>query len=496
MVSQRLKIIKNGCHGMKIVHVCTEFFPLIKTGGLADVIGALPLAQRQQGLDARLLMPGFPALMSGVSDLVTVYQSSTFAGDIRLLLGHYNQLPIYLIDAPTLYQRPGNPYMDDSMEDYSDNYLRFALLAWVSCQLAKGIDKGWQPDIVHAHDWHAGLAGAYLAESDYPARCLFTVHNLAYQGLFSYQCLDKIGLPARLFQAQGLEFYGQISYLKAGLYYADHVTTVSPTYAEEICTSAYGCGLEGILQERHLQGRLSGILNGLDDTVWNPADDLFIAHQFHPKNLANKRKNKAIFQRDCQFNVDDKALLFGVVSRITPQKGLDLILQILPELAEHNAQFVLLGRGDIEMEKAFQSLAERYPDQIKVILAYDEVLSHQIMAAADVIMVPSRFEPCGLTQLYALKYGALPLVRATGGLADTVFDCSLENLMDNTANGFVFQNPTLEALYGAVRRALALWQQPKNWQKIQRRNMQVNQSWLRAADAYSLLYQHIVSPHI
>lgn len=477
---------------MKIIHVCTEFFPLIKTGGLADVTGALPLTQRRNGLDVRLLMPGFPALIDNVAEQKIIAECQTFAGKVSIVLGHYQSLPIYLIDAPSLYQRPGNPYLNNQQVDYEDNFLRFALLSWISCELAKGLDPDWKPEVVHAHDWHAGLAGAYLAQNNYPARCLFTIHNLAYQGLFGFDCLEKVGLPISFFQSQGLEFYGLVSYLKAGLFYSDRVTTVSPTYAKEICHSEFGYGLEGLLQEKQLQGKLTGILNGIDENIWDPATDEYITFPYHDKNLANKRRNKTQLQTEHHLDIDEKAVLFGAVSRLTSQKGLDLLLAVLPNLVEQNGQFILLGSGDKEIENAFQSLADRYPGQIKIVLGYSEALSHQIMAGADVITVPSRFEPCGLTQLYALKYGALPLVRSTGGLADTVFDCSLENLADESANGFVFYEPTSEALFSAIRRAFALWQQPKNWQKIQRRNMRQSRNWDNAAIEYADLYQQIL----
>lgn len=477
---------------MKIIHVCTEFFPLIKTGGLADVTGALPLAQRQNGLDVRILMPGFPALMDNIADLKFIARCDTFAGQIRLLLGHYQELPVYLIDAPKLYHRPGSPYSDANRIDYPDNHLRFALLSWIGCQLAKGLDPQWRPELVHGHDWHAGLTGAYLAQNHYPARSLFTVHNLAYQGLFPADYLETLQLPEHAYHQQGLEFYGQISYIKSGLFYADHITTVSPTYAMEICQSDFGQGLDGLLQEKRQQGKLSGILNGIDYNVWDPATDKHIAFNYHSKNLANKRRNKAELQSESNLDIDEKALLFACVSRITSQKGLDLLLAALPHLFAQKGQFVLLGSGDLEMEKAFSSLAERYPGQMKITLGYDDPLSHRIMAGADVIMVPSRFEPCGLTQLYALKYGALPLVRATGGLADTVSDCTLENMADDTASGFVFQHSTIEDLDKAIRRAFALWRQPKIWQKMQRRNMLQQLDWQKAAMQYSDLYQHML----
>lgn len=475
----------------KLLHICAEFFPLLKTGGLADVTGTLPLAQQESGYQVRLLMPGFPVLKQQVSDLKPLITVDTFAGQITLLLGHYQTLPIYLIDAPELYQRDGNPYYDDDCIDYEDNYLRFALLGWIGCELAKGLDSRWQPDVIHAHDWHAGLACAYLAANDYPARCVFTVHNLAYQGLFPKNHFAQLQLPPSFFQQEGLEFYDQLSYLKAGLYYADHVTTVSPTYAREICQPEFGCGLEGLLKTKANQGKLSGILNAIDEHVWDPATDEHLSLHYQAKNLANKKRNKALLQAKFKLLVDEKQLLFVAVSRITAQKGLDLLLPILPSLLENGGQFILLGQGDHHLEAEFAELAKRYPNKMKVIFHYDEALAHQIVAAGDVILVPSRFEPCGLTQMYGLRYGCLPLVRATGGLADTIIDCSLENLADHSANGFVFQQPNTQELKKAIQRAFALWQKPKLWQTIQRQNMQQHRSWLVAANEYHLIYQHI-----
>lgn len=477
---------------MKVMHVCTEFFPLLKTGGLADVSGALPLAQQQSDIDVRLLMPGFPALLAGVTDIQTIAECHTFAGPVTLLLAKYQTLPIYLIDAPDLFQREGGPYNDKNSIDFADNYLRFAVFGWIACQLAKGLDPEWQPDIVHAHDWHAGLACAYLAADNYPAKCLFTIHNLAYQGVFPADCLQQLQLPDEFFSVQGLEFYGQISYLKAGIFYAHHVTTVSPTYANEITQEEYGCGLDGLLRDRLAQGRLSGILNAIDENVWDPAIDMLLQFNYSEQKLAGKQKNKIHLQNELGLIPEAKTLLFAAVSRLTSQKGLDLLLQTLPRIPETDSQFILLGNGDADLERDFQALADQYPDRIKVILGYNENLSHRIMAAADVIMVPSRFEPCGLTQLYALKYGALPLVRATGGLVDTVDDCSLENIADGSASGFVFQNSHPDDLDRAIRRAFALWQRPKTWREIQRNNMRQNRSWLAPAADYSALYQRLL----
>lgn len=438
---------------MQVLHVCSEMFPLLKTGGLADVIGALPAAQIADGVDARVLLPAFPDIRRGVTDAQVVSRRDTFAGHITLLFGHYNGVGIYLIDAPHLYDRPGSPYHDTNLFAYTDNVLRFALLGWVGAEMASGLDPFWRPDVVHAHDWHAGLAPAYLAARGRPAKSVFTVHNLAYQGMFYAHHMNDIQLPWSFFNIHGLEFNGQISFLKAGLYYADHITAVSPTYAREITEPQFAYGMEGLLQQRHREGRLSGVLNGVDEKIWSPETDLLLASRYTRDTLEDKAENKRQLQIAMGLKVDDKVPLFAVVSRLTSQKGLDLVLEALPGLLEQGGQLALLG--------------------------------------ADVILVPSRFEPCGLTQLYGLKYGTLPLVRRTGGLADTVSDCSLENLADGVASGFVFEDSNAWSLLRAIRRAFVLWSRPSLWRFVQRQAMAMDFSWQVAAKSYRELYYRL-----
>lgn len=439
---------------MQVLHVCSEMFPLLKTGGLADVIGALPAAQIAEGIDTRVLLPAFPDIRRGVVDAQVVTRRDTFAGRITLLYGHFNGVGIYLIDAPHLYDRPGSPYHDTNQHAYTDNVLRFALLGWVGSEMASGLDPFWRPDVVHAHDWHAGLTPAYLAARGRPAKSVFTVHNLAYQGMFYSWHMNDIELPWSFYNMHGLEFNGQISFLKAGLYYADHITAVSPTYAREITEPQYAYGMEGLLRQRHHEGRLSGILNGVDDGIWSPQNDLLLPMRYDRDTLEEKAENKRQLQIAMGLKVDDKAPLFAVVSRLTSQKGLDLVLEALPGLLEQGGQLALLG--------------------------------------ADVILVPSRFEPCGLTQLYGLKYGTLPLVRRTGGLADTVSDSSLENLADGLATGFVFEDSNALSLLRAIRRAFVLWSRPSLWRYVQRQAMNMDFSWQVAANSYRELYQRLM----
>lgn len=323
---------------MQVLHVCSEMFPLLKTGGLADVLGALPAAQIAGGVDTRVLLPAFPDIRRGIPDAKVVTRRETFAGRITLLFGHYNGVGIYLIDAPHLYDRPGSPYHDTNLYAYTDNVLRFALLGWVGAEMAVGLDPFWRPNVVHAHDWHAGLAPAYLAAKGHPAKSVFTVHNLAYQGMYYAHHMNDIDLPWSFFNMHGLEFNGQISFLKAGLYYADHITAVSPTYAREITQPEFGYGMEGLLQQRHREGRLSGILNGVDEQIWNPETDLLLAARYGRDSVEDKAENKRQLQIAMGLKVNDKVPLFAVVSRLTSQKGLDLVLEALPGLLEQGGQ--------------------------------------------------------------------------------------------------------------------------------------------------------------
>ena len=477
---------------MQVLHVCSELFPLLKTGGLADVVGALPQAQIAEGMDARVLIPAYPDLRKGIPDTEIVAELQTFAGPVRLLFGQFNGVGIYLIDAPGLYERPGSPYHDTSQFAYVDNYLRFALLGWMGAELASGLDIHWQPDVVHAHDWHAGLTCAYIAARGRPAKTVVTAHNLAYQGVFNARHLDEIQIPRAFFDMHGLEFYGQISYLKAGLFFADHITAVSPTYALEITRPEFGYGMESLLEQRLKEGRLSGILNGVDPGIWDPAHDLLLTARYDRETLESKAENKRQLQIAMGLKIDEKAPVFCVISRLTKQKGLDLVLEALPGLLAQGGQLVLLGQGDAELQQGFLAAAAEHPGSVGVQIGYHEAFSHRIVGGADVIMVPSRFEPCGLTQLYGLKYGTLPLVRRTGGLADTVQDSSLENLADGVASGFSFEDSNAWSLLRAIRRAFVLWSRPSLWRYVQRQAMGMDFSWQVAAQAYRDLYQRLL----
>ncbi|MEO6409014.1 MAG: glycogen synthase GlgA [Burkholderiaceae bacterium] len=478
---------------MKVLHVGAEIFPLVKTGGLADVMGALPQALQAQGAQVRLLLPGLPAIADAVLHQKQVAEIGPAfgAGRITLRLGQmpYSHLPAYVVDAPYLYRREGSPYQASDGSEWGDNVQRFALLGWAGAHLAAGeLDPQWTPDLLHAHDWHAAMACAYLAAHP-PARTatVFTVHNLAYQGVFAPGDFALLGLPSRFMAASGLEYHHQLSFMKAGLKFAQRITTVSPTHAAEIATSDFGFGLDGVIRGRG--DAVSGILNGIDTGVWDPQHDSALAASYSADERAGKAACKADLQRSLGLDVDPAAPLFGVVSRLTAQKGLDLVLAALPEMLSTGAQLALLGSGDAALESAYRKAALAQPRRVAVRIGYDEVHSHRLIAGCDVILVPSRFEPCGLTQLYGLRYGTLPLVRRVGGLADTVVDA---DAVDAGATGFVFDAATPAALALAMRRAVSAHRQPARWQELVGNAMSRDFSWRESARRYIDLYRALV----
>ena len=478
---------------MKVLHVCSELYPLLKTGGLADVMGSLPFAQKEIGIDARILLPAYPAISAGIPQTDVVAEFDNFAGHIVLRYGEYEGIGIYLIDAPHLYAREGNPYHDAGYADYADNYKLFALLGKVGAELAAGLDGFWRAEVVHSHDWHAGLAAAYLFNEGRPAKSVFTIHNLAYQGQFNSSHLTEIGLPESMFRMHGLELFGQISYLKAGVYYSDAVTAVSPTYAGEITTPEFAYGLQGLLSAQYREGRLVGILNGVDEKIWHPDSDQYIRHAYRAEDMGGKEKNKAELQAYFNLPQQADALLFVMITRLTEQKGVDLLLESADEIVKQGGQLAILGSGAPHLEDGIRKLAEDNPQHIAVKIGYDEALSHLMIAGGDVILVPSRFEPCGLTQLYGLKYGTLPLVRATGGLADTVVDACAENIQNGTATGFVFTQPTAADLRQALQAAFDLWKQQHIWTNVRATAMRQDFSWTLSATRYGQLYRKILS---
>ncbi len=484
---------------LRVLQVSAEIFPLLKTGGLADVAGALPAALAAAGCAVRPLLPAFPALRAGLADAQPVGTFTLPWGEPLTVLagtlpavasGNDAPLRAYLADAPALFDRPGDPYADSQRRPYADNHRRFAALAWAAAHLAAGLDSDWRPQLVHGHDWHAGLVGACLRLGPLDAArhipCVHTIHNLAYQGLFESRLFAELGLPPQAMQVDGMEFFGQMSFMKAGIFYADRITTVSPTYAREIQTPEQGHGLDGLLRAR--RDHLSGILNGIDPAVWNPATDRELARAFSADKPAGKSRCKAALQAEMGLTQTADAPLFAVVSRLTEQKGLQLVLAALDTLLEGGGQLVLLGSGDADLEQPFGRAALVHPGRVAVRLGYDEALAHRIFGGSDVTLVPSRFEPCGLTQMYGLLYGSLPLVRGVGGLADTVLDTDFASLEDGTATGFVFGPFTEGAYRHALRRALALWRRPRDWARVRGHAMRQRLDWSRAAQSYADLY--------
>ena len=487
----------NSQSSLRVLHVTAELYPWVKSGGLGDVAAALPPALTALGVDARLLLPGFAGFLDafpGITDVARLNTPFT-AERVRVGLARVpgSELLAYLVDQPGFYDRPGNPYAGPDGHDWFDNHRRFGLFGWIAAELACGADPGWSPHILHLHDWHGGLAPAYLAARP-PAGdhvpTVFTIHNLAYQGLFPAALFAELALPPGFFSVDGVEFNGLVSFIKAGLFYADYLTTVSPTYAREIQTPGFGCGLDGLLRTR--AGSLTGILNGVDPRVWDPRYDPILPRTYGVEDAASgKPLAKAALQRHLGLADREDAPLFGVVSRLTPQKGLDLLLACLPEFVTDGSRLAILGSGDSDLEHGFSVAAAAHNGAIAVEIGYDEALSHLIIAGADIMLVPSRFEPCGLTQLYALRYGTLPLVRRVGGLADTVVDATAVSLADGSADGFAFDGDNPPALIAAVRRATALFRERAIWLRMIGRAMTRDFSWTAAARRYVAVYREL-----
>ncbi|GLH73007.1 glycogen synthase [Geothrix limicola] len=472
---------------MRVLFVASELFPYVKTGGLGDVMAALPRALRALGADVRMLVPAYPALREAL-DLqgqAAAFPNLMGGGPARIYRAEAPGLPLYLLDQPAFFDKTGSPYghPDDLPQ-------RFAALAWAAAHLGRAGDaEGWRPDLLHGHDWPVGLMPAYVAYGAGPRPAtVMTIHNIAYQGRFAAALLPELQLPRHAFTPEGVEFHGDIGFLKAGLRLADRISTVSPTYAREIQV-ADGYGLEGLLSHRN--GELRGILNGVDRAVWNPATDPGLVSRYDAANLDRRGPNRRDFQIRMDLDEDAGAPLFAAISRLDPLKGLDLVLDNVDHLVSRGAQLAIIGTGDPHAEGAFRQAAQRHPGRVGVFTAYDEILAHRAFAAADVILVPSRQEPCGLTQLYAQAYGALPLVRRTGGLADTVVGATPHTLADDTATGFVFDKANGWALGEAINQALALFQHPAAWRQVQRRGMMTEFGWAGPAKAYLDLYATI-----
>lgn len=479
----------------RVLFVTSEMAPWQKTGGLGDISAALPRALSQAGVDVRVLIPAYPSLLSAFPEASIVaeipHPGGRLPGARVLQAATAEGMPLLLLDCPACYGRPGDPYQTPQGRDWPDNAMRFALLSRVAALLASDVSPlPWRPDILHCNDWQSGLGPAYLHYLHGASTAtVMTIHNIAFQGLFPARVMIELGLPKEAFVFNGVEFYGHVSFLKAGLQFADRITTVSPTYAQEIQKAELGFGLDGLLRYRSRD--LTGILNGVD-TQWNPASDPTLAKRYDQRHLAAKAANRKALASELGLESDPAAPLLGIISRLTHQKGVDLVLAIADELltapGEVLPQLVVLGNGERKYEEGFRTLAAHHPRRVAALIGFDERHAHRIEAGADIFLMPSRFEPCGLNQLYSLRYGTPPVVRATGGLADTVVDCTPETLAAGTANGFTFASADPEALLAAIRRAVEAWHNRRLWRRLQKIGMAADFSWAKAAADYLTIY--------
>ncbi len=476
---------------MQVLSVASEVYPLVKTGGLADVAGALPLALAGHGVAVKTLLPGYPAVMHAVGSGERVFETDDLLGERAQVINVDHQgLDLLILDCPAFFDRPGGPYLDATGKDHPDNWRRFAALSKVGALIAQGVLKAWRPDLVHVHDWQAALVPVYMryaVEPEIPT--LITIHNIAFQGQFGAEIFPGLELPPHAFSIEGVEYFGGVGYLKAGLQASWAISTVSPSYAEEILTPEFGMGLEGLLN--HRSADLTGIVNGIDADVWNPQTDPQIRSHYGIGSMKQRLANrKAVEQR---FGLSSATgPLFCVISRLTWQKGMDLLAEVLDDLVHLGARIAVLGSGDSALENAFHAAAERHPGSVSLVTGYDEPLSHLMQAGCDGIIIPSRFEPCGLTQLYGLRYGCVPIVARTGGLNDTVIDASPAALATRAATGVSFGPVTSSNLLRALRRAVRLYQEPKVWTEMQKQGMKSDVSWNMSAGLYATLYSDLL----
>ena len=479
---------------MKVLYVASECAPFVKTGGLADVVGAVPKELEKLGAEVHILLPLYPALAEVAAHGKAVHRTENlFGGEARIFVVQAHGLNLLLLDAPHLFNRSGNIYLNSDGQDWHDNHLRFGGLCEAAAAIAVNGISGWKPDIVHAHDWHAGLVPLFikLRKSSSAPKCVLTIHNIAFQGLFDASAKQTFGIPDRYFTLDSAEFWGHLGFLKAGLAFCDQITTVSPTYSRELLTPEFGMGLEGVLQAR--RDDLTGILNGIDLDQWNPKTDPELVINYTTRSLGRKAKNKKALEDRFGLDQGQSGPLFCVISRLTTQKGLDLLLDALPDLVERGAQLALLGSGDPSMEEGFRRAAETYSGQVGVEIGYDEALSHLMQGGSDAILIPSRFEPCGLTQLYGLRYGTLPVVARTGGLADTVVDAHEKTIKSKRATGIQFEPVTVDALRDALHRTCDLFENPPVWRKIVLNAMKQPVGWDQSAPIYLSLYEGLAS---
>ena len=478
---------------LSVLSVASEAVPLVKTGGLADVAGALPAALAPHGVEMTTLLPGYPAVVAAMKRARVLHRYDSLLGQpARLLAGRLGDLPLIVLDAPAFFERPGGLYGDGLGRDWDDNWRRFAALGRAAADLAGGLVKGRRFDLLHAHDWQAGLALAYLrfapVKGSAPVPCVMTVHNMAFQGYYPRDIFRELGLPRGAWSITGVEYHGGVGFLKAGMEAADAITTVSPTYAAEIRSADFGMGLEGLVNSR--SGRVHGIVNGIDTAEWNPATDPHVARRFTARTLARRVANKRALEAEFALEPGNGPL-FVVVSRLTWQKGMDVLAEVLDHLVGIGGRLALVGSGDAAIVAALEAPASRHPGRIGLRFGYEEPLAHRLQAGGDAILVPSRFEPCGLTQLYGLTYACVPVVARTGGLADTVIDANLAALAAGVATGIQFSGVTREGLIAAIDRTSALYRQPEAWQQMQRNGMKADFSWETSGKAYAALYRQL-----
>jgi starch synthase len=479
----------------RVLFVTAEIFPMAKTGGLADVGAALPATLAELGVDIRLMMPAYPQALDTAIRKRVVAERPGWQGAppsrIISALTPDTQLPLFLLDCPPLYRRGGGPYQDSDGRDWPDNAQRFALLSRAAAELALGaILPDWRADVVHGNDWHAGLVPAYLADrSGQRPATLLTIHNLAFQGVFSGETFASLGLPAPMFSPDGVEFHGQVSFLKAGIVYSDGLTTVSPTYAKEILTPDAGCGLDGLLRTR--EADLVGILNGIDEQVWSPANDRHLPERYDAKDLAGKQACKSHVRGELRLD-DDERPLIAILSRLTKQKMADMVAESVDRITAQGAQLALIGNGESEIESSFVSVAHRHPGRVAVRIGYQEPIAHRLFAGADIVLAPARFEPCGLTPIYGMRYGTLPVVRRTGGMADAVVPANQQTTREGTATGFAFERATGEDMLASIAEALATYKDAGRWRRMQLQAMHRESGWMNSARQYLFLYDALV----
>ncbi|MGX6451162.1 glycogen synthase GlgA [Brevibacterium paucivorans] len=476
----------------RVLSVASESAPLVKTGGLADVVGALPSALLPLGWESRVLMPAYPGLADRAESTSVQWETDVlFGGPARVLLGTFNDVEYLLLDAPHFFDREGGPYNVDG-HDYPDNHVRFAALSWVGSRLAvEGTKAGWVPEVVHAHDWQAGLVPSYLKYAGTPVPSVMTLHNIAFQGIFGPDQLDRVNLPTWDFHPDALEYHGTVSALKAGMVHASAVNTVSPSYARQIASPEWGFGLDGVIRMRAERGEMFGILNGIDLRVWDPENDPHVV-PYSASTQEGKRKNrKALI---AEFGLaKPQGPLAVVVTRLAHQKGIDMLIDAVPDYVARGGSLAVLGSGDPGYESALHDLARRFPGSVGVRIGYDEPLSHRMYAGGDSVLVPSRFEPCGLTQMYGLRYGAVPIVAATGGLKDSVTHASAENIEAKTATGITFSDISTQGLSEALAYSTELFALKKVWRSILRRGMRTPVGWESSARVYAELFERLTA---